>query len=218
MSVDTQVSAALTSVDLSDPILRRTWFELLCEVHRELSANGEPSWDDLSREIEQRADTNGIPADVPQAFVQYLNDNCSSPESVIAEMVGEGDQLPALYEQAAGTPGQAGEEGYDQAAWGSFLATNGPRWNGDESAWAPFVEWFQYEAEQNGLGQPAKDFLGYAASQPDKQAVFTQYGVTVGGGTAQAQQTDVSTYPELTEGASGEWVDYLDTMLRSKGF
>jgi hypothetical protein len=35
-------------------------------------------------------------------------------------------------------------------------------------------------------------------------------------GTADA--SDVSAYPELREGDSGEWVEYLDTMLRSKGF
>lgn len=29
---------------------------------------------------------------------------------------------------------------------------------------------------------------------------------------------EASTYPELREGDSGEWVEYLDTMLRSKGF
>jgi hypothetical protein len=32
------------------------------------------------------------------------------------------------------------------------------------------------------------------------------------------QAADVSAYPELREGDSGEWVEYLDTMLRSKGF
>jgi hypothetical protein len=37
----------------------------------------------------------------------------------------------------------------------------------------------------------------------------------------QAQETpaiDVSEYPDVKEGDSGEWVTYLDAMLRSKGF
>ena len=38
------------------------------------------------------------------------------------------------------------------------------------------------------------------------------------GQAGQEQAVGVSTYPELREGDSGEWVEYLDTMLRSKGF
>ena len=118
--------------------------------------------------------------------------------------------------------------GYDEDAWQAFLTANGPRWNGEDTAWQQFRDWFAYEAGQQGLADPANGFLAFVEGRQDRIAAFAAYGVTIespanagkGAGDQQSQDSamDVSTYPEMKLGDSGDWVDYLDAMLTSNGF
>jgi peptidoglycan hydrolase-like protein with peptidoglycan-binding domain len=153
-------------------------------------------------------------------------------------------QQPAPQEQgdqqtdSSGEPAPDGDSasaspGYDQAAWTAFLNENGPRWNGDNTVWGQFRDWFAYVAGQQGLADPAEAFLTYVEGQPEKIAAFAAYGITIapatdtgnagddaGAGAAAdpSQAPDVSTFPETRPGDSGEWVAYLDAMLTSNGF
>jgi hypothetical protein len=109
-----------------------------------------------------------------------------------------------------------------EADWQAFLAANGPMWNGEESSWTQFSEWFAYQATESGVGQLAAAFLAYVRPLPDKVATFAEYGVVIAR-PGQAVETEpepvsVSAYPTVKEGDSGEWVEYLDTMLRTNGY
>jgi hypothetical protein len=70
-------------------------------------------------------------------------------------------------------------------------------------------------------GDDLPDWYAHLTAAPEDEAA-TDQAATEETATVQAaaeQETaDVSAYPELREGDSGEWVEYLDSMLRSKGF
>lgn len=76
------------------------------------------------------------------------------------------------------------------------------------------------------LTAPADGFISYVESQPDKIVAFAQYGVHLGAapntaaartGAGTTPATDVSTFPTIQEGDSGEWMEYLDTMSGRPG-
>jgi hypothetical protein len=131
----------------------------------------------------------------------------------VGRMVEVADELPVFYRQLV--EGESGNDaGYDESAWHAFLTENGVRWDGTDASWDQFTAWFLYEAEQQGLRAPAAGFVGYVAGQSDKVAAFAEYGVTVAASENQAAQD----FPEVKRGDSGEWVEYLDTMLTRHGF
>lgn len=74
------------------------------------------------------------------------------------------------------TPATAQPE--DPDTWNRYLAQNGPRWDGAESSWQQFRDWFLYDAAANGVGTSAKGFIALAEAG-DKRAVFADYGVTL---------------------------------------
>jgi hypothetical protein len=160
--------------------------------------------------------------DIAERFVAYLQSNDSSPLETVGKMREYGTELTALHRDLTAEESAAVDEsgGYDEASWNAFLAENGVRWNGTEDAWAQFAEWFAYQADQQGLAAPANAFIAYTESQGDKAGVFAQYGIQVNttGDNDGAAVADTSNYPALKEGDTGEWVDYLDAMLTSKGF
>lgn len=196
-------------------------------------------------------DTDGTFGDDLEQAVQALQDDLGlSPTGVV-----DADTWSALEQRVpqdqGGRPADPGSgdtarqesasSGYDPDAWSTFLAENGPRWNGDDAAWDQFRTWFVYQADQQGLADPANGFLTYVEGQPDKIAAFAAYGVTIAapahaGDTATSdtatsdtatsdtatsdasQAPDTSTFPETRPGDSGEWVAYLDAMLTSNGF
>jgi hypothetical protein len=93
-----------------------------------------------------------------------------------------------VEESSESEPEAAGEaqpsqpqEGYDEQAWHDFLAGHLPAWNGSAQTWAQFTEWFQYQADQQGLGSPADSLVAYldGLSGVERIAAFGQYGVTI---------------------------------------
>jgi hypothetical protein len=82
-----------------------------------------------------------------------------------------------LSAQSAGAEQAA--DAYDPKSWDTFIAENGPHWDGTTETWEPFKEWFSYQADQAGLTTPAASFIAYADGQADKIAVFSEYGVTI---------------------------------------
>jgi hypothetical protein len=74
------------------------------------------------------------------------------------------------------------------------------------------------------------ELVRYGDSLPDLHAQLVAETVAPAGGgydeaawqavsTEEAEPTpDVSTFPQIQEGDTGEWVEYLDAMLTSKGF
>jgi hypothetical protein len=174
--MDPVVSGAITAIGLESPAQRESWFALLRTTY---SAAGELDWAAFTPKLAESAAAGGIPSSAVGIFVEYLNSYASSPIGVIAELDKLGDDLPNLYSQLTAPAAGGTESGYDETAWNSFLAANGPRWNGDESAWGQFSEWFRYQAVEQGLGAPADQFLAYVVGQADKVAVFGQYGITI---------------------------------------
>lgn len=239
--MDAAEQNALTAVSLSGSDVQQ-WFDLLCQTYTGLD---HPDWDTFSSALTQNASGAGLDSGLVDQFTRAMTDNDSAPIDTIGKLVNYGtNRLSSLYQQAsgagqAGVAGGAGQAaasagqqagGYDEAAWYQFLAENGARWNGDESAWQQFKEWFLYQAGAASLTEPATGFISYVESQSDKVAAFAQYGIQITataaavnagagqGASAAAQAPDVSSYPELNVGDTGDWVHYLDQMLTSNGF
>lgn len=232
--MDSAVQNAITAVSLADDTTAQRWFDTVCATYQALDQR---DWDSFSSALTSQASSAGVDPQTVEQFVQQMSSTDSAPLDTIGSLVDLGSQLPTLYQQlTAPTTSQrdqsaqdshaATSTGYDQSAWQSFLSQNGPYWNGDDTAWEQFRSWFRYQADQQQLTDPAAGFLSYVESQQDKTSAFAQYGIQImnssdtgSTGAGAAQQTpDTSTFPETKLGDSGEWVDYLDTMLRSNGF
>ncbi len=216
--MDAAVTGAITAVQLDDESLAQQWFELICATYDSIVENDDVEWTTFTDMLLDGSGTAGLGRDIAEQFVAYLQANDSSPLETVGKMREYGNDLPALHRDlTAESTAVAESGGYDNSSWNAFLAENGPRWNGTDDAWAQFAEWFAYQADQQGLAEPADAFIAYAESQGDKAGVFAQYGIQVTAAGAN-DGADTSNYPALNEGDTGEWVDYLDTMLTSKGF
>lgn len=92
------------------------------------------------------------------------------------DTLGRPLDAPDAASPAAGQP-------EDHEAWNSYLAQNGPRWDGTEAAWRQFRDWFLYDAAAHQVGGSAQGFIALAESG-DKRAVFADYGVTLPAATS----------------------------------
>lgn len=110
----------------------------------------------------------------------------SRAETFVREVAERFEQPVA---EAAAEP--AAEVAEDIEVWNAYLVENGTQWNGDEEAWPPFREWFLYYAAERGVTDLATAFLDYAEGQPDKRAVFAQYGVMIVAGEPAEPETVV---------------------------
>ena len=212
------------------------WVEHLQELMRTVGfwqdyANGTFD-DDLEQAVQTSQENLGLEQTgvVDEYTWSALQQRAESTQQPAAQEQGD-QQTDTSGQRASDGDSDPASTGYDPDAWTAFLNENGPRWNGDDSVWEQFRDWFAYVAGQQGLADPAEGFLTYVEGQQDKVAAFAAYGVTitpstdtgsVGGGAGAdaepSQAPDVSTFPETKPGDSGEWVDYLDTMLTSNGF
>lgn len=117
-------------------------------------------------------------------------------------------------------------------------------WSGVEADWEAFKKYFLYCAGLAEVQSSAEKFLEDIERHPDKVDGFAEHGIVierVPAGSGQdadhgntdpsghrsetreaagtpASDPEVSAYPELAKGAEGPWVDYLDAVLKSKGF
>ncbi|MGW5052585.1 hypothetical protein [Actinokineospora sp. NPDC004072] len=212
--MDATVESAISAVHLDDEYAQERWFEFL-RTTAEQHQDGD--WGQLSSALAEGAMAAGIDNHVVETFVEHMNNYDPAPaETMQAIAFLSTVDLQESYRQLTATPAVG-----DESAWYAFLAERGPYWDGTDAAWEPFKTWFLYEAEQNAVETYATTFIEYAESQGDKAAVFREYGVPIA--VAGEQQTtedkqDVSTFPEMKPGDSGEWVEYLDRMLTSRGF
>lgn len=228
--MDEKVTAAVGAVGLADSELQG-WFTAICSTYKRAAEEGKAAdWSSLSPVLESDLVSAGMNRDAVAQLIQHLGSDSSAVDTVRGMADAGPNELVAEYRKlvARGTE-QSDGGAYDEATWQKFLAENGKLWNGQPEAWDQFRTWFLYQAGQEGLSVPATSFIDYADGQSDKVAAFGQYGVRLPTQAASTTTTttttdessttaDTSTYPELTEGATGEWVDYLDQMLKSKGF
>lgn len=236
--MDSAVRNAITAVSLADDSTAQRWFDTVCASYQALDQR---DWDSFTSALTNLASSAGVDPQTVEQFVQQMSSIDSTPLDTVGRLVDLGSELPTLYQQltapTSGRQGQSAQDGqaatptgYDEGVWQSFLSQNGPYWNGEDTAWDQFRTWFLYQADQQQLTEPAAGFIAYVEGQQDKRSAFAQYGIQIATSTVDpsdtgsnsdgaAQQTpDVSTFPEIRPGDSGEWVDYLDTMLRSNGF
>lgn len=129
------------------------------------------------------------------------------PESERNALLDDGDKLESyvygvatsVAEPARTTAGAAvPARPYDEAAWQRFLTENGPRWPGDEASWKQFRDWFAYQANQSGVGQPATALLDHLDTLGVAERITTlaRYGVRI---AAQAPTAAEQAPVELTE-------------------
>lgn len=229
MDIDAALAAAISAAPPDDP---HGWFAAVRETYDQFSASGEEvSLAGFAHALAARVGEYGFAPETATQFADYLEAYDPAPLNTIARMCALGDALPAAYQQlaqggdVAGATAEPAQDGTD-AAWNAFLAEHGPRWDGEESSWEAFKQWFLYQADQGGVAIPANSFVIYVENQADKAAVFAQYGVTIASSPAAATTdateaapvVDTSAFPPVQEGDSGEWVKYLDEMLKSSGY
>jgi hypothetical protein len=233
--MDNTVEAAITAAPITDAE-RDKWFTALCTATQNTLDN-DPSatWNTLSSALDSTLTTAGFTSTTIEPLTRHLDADSGRAIDILRALAALGPTELAAAHQRLTTPttGTNGSTGgsttpppantptYDPAAWNAFLATNGTRWNGAEADWSTFRTWFAYTAGQQGLAQPATAFLDHVETTADKIAAFAAYGVTIARPAGAAPATtlpDVSSYPDLTTGATGAWVDYLDTMLQRNGF
>lgn len=175
--MDEDVLGAIRACPVSGAAEVENWFRLLCSIHREQEAAGRLDWAEFETALRSQAETVGAPESGVDVFVEFLT-NTPDPMDVLRQLDQLADQLPQLYAQA-----QQGEDtpaAADVGTWDEYLATNGPYWDGAESSWQAFREWFAYNAQAAGVGDEGEGFLGYVEAAADKVAAFAEYGITIG--------------------------------------
>ena len=162
----------------------------------------EDMWNWIYPAIQELKNAADQPWDQRRAhFLEQLGIHESDEHPVTGELLRQLDELPdderstlveseqldtLAYEliQTQGTdseqPEGSGDE-YDEAAWNTYLTTNGSHWNGTDDSWPAFREWFVYHAGEQGLSTPANALLDYLGgmSAAERVAAFGQYGVTI---------------------------------------
>lgn len=204
--------SATTAVALSPGELR-AWFQVLCDFEPE------PSWDLVAPALTTAATSAGVGTTVVEEFLRVL-DNGPDPLATLAELRAAGpDGLEEVYVAATAEPVAGGEA--DEAAWIEFLHSHGVGWHRDEDSWPAFRVWFLYEADQHGLGEPARAFIEYAEGR-DKAQTFDEYQVPHATNATDAAEEpaapDVNEFPSVKEGDQGEWVAYADALLTRAGY
>lgn len=193
-----QLTDVLLSVQLDSSVKAERWFTLIQgSFARSVPQCG---WEEYAAELQSAAASAGFAAEAEE-FIRYMSEHIPDPMGMVAAMDAEGDRLTWLYGQAwhasagetGGRQAAAGDERVardnasqsvaveDPDAWNSYLAGNGPRWDGAGESWPQFREWFLYHAAEQHVGQSAQGFIGYVEDQEDKPAAFAAYGVQVGG-------------------------------------
>ena len=216
--MDATVEAAISAVHIDDEFAQQRWFEFLRAT---VEQNQGGDWARLSSALTEGAISAGIDNHIVETFVERMNTNDPAPADTINAIgLMSTVDVQETYRQLTAAPTDMPAPA-DESAWHVFLAERGKYWDGTDGAWEQFRTWFVYEAEQNAVGTYATAFIEYAESQSDKAAVFRDYGVPIAAAAEQnttQDKQDVSTYPEMKDGDSGEWVEYLDQMLTSRGF
>jgi hypothetical protein len=203
--------SATTAVALA-PDERRNWFLVLGDF------DPEPTWDLTAPALTASATAAGVGSATVEEFLRAL-ENSPDPMAVLAELRAAGaDLLEEAYLSTSAEAEPAGGSEVDPAVWTEFLTTNAARWDREEDSWPPFRVWFLYEADQLGLGEPARAFVDYAESR-DKSQTFDDYQIPHPAGEQdEPAAQDVSEYPAVREGDQGEWVAYADALLTRAGY
>ena len=174
---------------------------------QDLRSTAGQSWDERrARFLEQLGLADPAEQPAVAALLHWLDE---LPDEERATTL-DSDQLDATAYELVQTPvskpddQHASGDGYDEQAWHTFLATNGPSWDGAAESWPAFRQWFEYHAAEQGLATAATALLEFLESQPasDRVATFASYGVTIATPAAQpAQQAQAA-----SAGAHFDWV------------
>lgn len=180
--MEQNVQAVVETVCGADAQLGSEWYELL---GRSAPSADDPEWTELVDRIEEVATQHGAHTDGLMAVLVAEGDPVQVQTAIAAVVWPEtaaqdpATALPAEqagYEQPVAATAEPEQE--DEAAWNTYLQTNGPFWDGTEAGWPAFVEWFLYHAREQKVGMLATAFCDYAAAN-GALAVFAQYGVTL---------------------------------------
>ena len=147
-------------------------------------AGDDGSWEQFAAWFTYHADQAGV-GQPATALMDHLG-ALAGPER-IATFAQYGVQIAAPAGQRSS---------YDEDTWQRVLAEHGPRWAGTDDTWEQFRDWFAYQANQAGVGQPATELLQRMAGMTaaERIAAFAEHGVQIVGQPA-AEPAPV----ELTE-------------------
>ena len=175
-----------------DPQLGSEWYELL---GKSTPSPDNSDWTDLVDRLTRVADDAGVRAEETEGLMDALVDEhdpaelqaaiaaivwpettaaAEEPDAADADMPQEGQAAPAEDPEALA----AAMAQEDPNAWNTYLLTNGPAWDGTDESWPAFVEWFNYYANEQGVGASARSFCDYAAAKGARE-VCAQYGVAL---------------------------------------
>jgi hypothetical protein len=165
-------------------------------------AGDEGSWQQFRDWFTYQADQAGVgrPA---TALMDHLG-TLAGPER-IATFAQYGVRIAAPADQRSS---------YDAEAWRRVLTEHGPRWAGTDDTWMQFRDWFAYQADQAGVGQPANELLQRMAGMnaAERIAAFAEHGVQIAGQPAPAALTEKDLQSILDE--TGGFADIPEEQRR----
>lgn len=161
------------------------------------SADADPTVHELLRQLDE------LPDDERAALSDTDDLDTLAYDLIQIEEIAPADGGTGTAEHIP-EPAEAATEGYDEAAWNQYLATNGPSWDGSEENWSAFREWFLYHAAEQGFSEPATGLLDYLQGMAvaERITTFAQYGVTIAahsGGEAKSDEDTAAMLDELSE-------------------
>lgn len=190
------------------------------------------TWNWLQPALQDLRSGAGQPWDERRArFLEQLGLGDADQHPVVAELLHRLDELPAeeraatvdadaldstAYELVQSFVSEPDDQStsaadYDEVTWQTFLATNGPTWDGTAESWAAFRQWFEYYAAEQGLAAPSTAFCELLEGQSvgERVATFQSYGVTIAAAAGQ----------EASAGGDFDWVtgEQADSLTQTLG-
>jgi hypothetical protein len=215
-----------------DPQLGSEWYELL---GKSTPSPDNSDWTDLVDRLTRVADDAGVRAEETEGLMDALVAQYDTAELQAAIAAILWPETTAAAEEPDGADADMAQEGQaastddpealaaamaqeDPNAWNTYLLTNGPAWDGTDESWPTFAEWFNYYANEQGVGASARSFCDYAAANGARE-VFAQYGVALNVPDAAESAPEpmtvedaVATYgPELFAEFRASYPDLADT-------
>ncbi len=109
--MDDATTGAATAVLHADANDAERWFEVLRAADAECQEAGSPDWSAFRDALSRHASSEGFPAEAPEAFFEYAEQESGDPMAMMAELVDPGNagELMQAY-QAAVDAADSGED------------------------------------------------------------------------------------------------------------
>lgn len=227
-----ELTRVVSAVRHDDEMRAELWFATLHDAYRRPDeADPAADWDVFAVRLQQLAAERGFPSETVGQFCENLRHWSSEPLSDVVAVrqlwQTSGDEVLAAYREVMAEPDEPAhdehahhEQPYDGQAHEEPAHEQAYEEPAHEQA---YDEAYDGQAHEQAHEEPAHEEPGH---EPAHEQHVEQHGgqhveqhVEHGhDGHEQQPEADVSTFPKLQEGSTGEWVDYAATLLEQQGY